>query len=92
MKLFALIPAITAEWGVWEDFTYCDFDQQQVDEEFSLNELYDQSACTIFCARAAEKKKEQFGFLPGDVLCCDFEKWSNGDKNCHLYEGQETKE
>ena len=89
MKLFVLLPLVSAEWGVWQEYEFCDYQQLQiVEEQYSSDPTYNKAACEKFCLESVEKNNKSFYF--GDALCCDFEQWNDGTFNCYLFEGDKT--
>ena len=41
MKLLTILPLISAEWNIWQEYEFCDYiDQQLVSEEFSSDPTY----------------------------------------------------
>ena len=71
MKLFYLLPLVSAEWNVWQPYEFCDYDQQLVSEEYSEDPTYGMNDCKEFCRKVAQQNSGTFYF--GDALCCDYE-------------------
>ena len=81
-----LLSSISAEWNVWQDYEYCNYDQKLVAEEFRSDPDYSISSCTDFCRETTFKNANNYYW--GDAMCCDFEKWDDGSYNCYVYEGK----
>ena len=89
MKLLSLLPLIAAEWDVWQEYEFCDYEQNVlVSEEFSSDPSYNKATCTQFCKKTVQQNNKNYYF--GDVLCCDYEEWADGTFDCYLYEGGKT--
>ena len=89
MKYLALCAATaSATWGEWDSTNYCDFSQEEVDQEKITSDYYYSSdQCSYFCQITDQ---EDDTTPNGTDLCCDYEQWANGSYDCTLYKGGST--
>lgn len=70
-----------SKFSSWKPYSFCDFAYYPLGVQNAKNpDTYSQIDCEMFCKSIDIKFGSQY-----KSLCCDYEWWSTGEKNCYVW-------
>ena len=70
-----------AKFGSWKPYSYCDFAYYPLGVKNADNpDTFSQLDCENFCKQMDIKFGSKY-----KSLCCDYEWWGVGEKNCYIW-------